>query len=1037
MNEETLFHMAREKPPDQRAVFLDKVCAGDTSLRARLEILLAAHEHPGSFLQPADQDNGNGEVASDGGRTVYQSGVQEGPGTIIGPYKLLQQIGEGGMGVVFMAEQSQPVRRTVALKIIKPGMDSRQVIVRFEAERQALAMMDHPNIARVLDAGATDSGRPYFVMELVKGIPITQFCDEKQLSVRERLQVLLPVCQAVQHAHQKGVIHRDIKPTNILVAEYDNRAVPKVIDFGVAKATAQKLTERTMFTELGQVIGTVEYMSPEQAKLNQVDIDTRSDIYSLGVLLYELLTGSTPFERQRLREAAFDEVLRIIREEEPPKPSTKLSSSDTLPSVAANRHTEPARLSKDVRGELDWIVMKCLEKDRNRRYETANGMARDIERYLADEQVLACPPLATYRFRKFARRHRAGLLIAGGALIGLILLVIGLAANNRMIARERNEKAKALVEKEEALKVKDEALKLAQAESNRAEQNFRRVTTTISDAVTEAALGMGEFSSLPLPVRKRFAEETAKFNESLMQQDLRDPDLKYEAAVGHRSMGTLQNTFGDTQKAEQLTRRSLEMLDRLAGEHPTVAKYRHQLAWSSLCLARIVKATSRVDEAKGYFEKSATLYEALLKGEPTSRNYHNEIITCYRALSALYADRGDMTRGEGAILRAIAILEQAPSQQRADPAYPELLAQVQFSLAQLRARAGRIEEARSAFRDAAKRYEEAFSKQQSAPILYHWASCYYQLMELPGKNEKAAMAEAEQAFQQILDIRSRVPAELKDHQDLHVRFGHAFRSWGFMLGGTSRLGEAEQAFLEAAAIFDKVIAEDPKAGQYDSFAADSHHQAARLLMLGARNEDAERELRRAIEVYQQHATQFPDGEDCSALWAGACFDLARLLMKTGRSQEANPLITRAASFDDPAVQNQIAWNLATDPDPSFRHPKFAVELAERAVAARPGDGSIWNTLGVARYRNHQWKEAIAAFDKSMGLRNGGDAYRWYFLAMCHWQLGEKDEARKWYDKAVEWTEKNQPKNTQLRHFRTEAEELLKAAIKEPTTKEVK
>src|SRR5262245_2988571 len=346
--------------PEERNRYLDEACADDPSLRAQLDELLAAYPKVERFLeQPA--------IAAHAA-VLHEPSIAERPGTIIGPYKLLQQIGEGGMGVVYMAEQTEPIQRTVALKIIKAGMDTQQVIARFEAERQALALMDHPNIAKVLDAGMTAPasgypGRPYFVMDLVKGVPITQFCDEKHLSLRERLELLLPVCQAVQHAHQKGIIHRDIKPTNVLVAEYDNHAVPKVIDFGVAKATAQKLTERTMFTEFGQVIGTVEYMSPEQAKLNQLDIDTRSDIYSLGVLLYELLTGSTPFEQKRLRDAAFDEVLRIIREEEPPKPSTKLSSSDALPSIAANRHTEPARLSKDISGELDWIVMRCLEKD--------------------------------------------------------------------------------------------------------------------------------------------------------------------------------------------------------------------------------------------------------------------------------------------------------------------------------------------------------------------------------------------------------------------------------------------------------------------------------------------------------------------------------------------------------------------------------------------------------------------------------------------------------------------------------------------------
>ena len=330
-------------------------------------------------------------------------------GMQIGPYKLLQELGEGGMGTVFLAEQQHPVERRVAIKIIKAGMDSRQVLARFEAEEQALAMMDHPHIAKVFDAGMTPAGRPYFVMELVKGIPITQYCDQEHLTPRERLELFIPVCQAVQHAHQKGIIHRDLKPSNVIVALYDGKPVPKVIDFGVAKATGAKLTERTMFTEVGQMVGTLEYMAPEQAELNNLDIDTRADIYSLGVLLYELLTGSPPFSRQELRSAAFDEMLRIIREVEPPKPSTKLSSSDELPAIAAKRKLEPQRLTKLVAGELDWIVMKCLEKERSRRYETANGLAADIERYLHDEPVQAGPPSAWYRFRKFAggtrRRH--------------------------------------------------------------------------------------------------------------------------------------------------------------------------------------------------------------------------------------------------------------------------------------------------------------------------------------------------------------------------------------------------------------------------------------------------------------------------------------------------------------------------------------------------------------------------------------------------------------------------------------------------------
>ncbi len=419
MNEETLFHLAREKPPDQRSAFLDEVCASDTALRQRLEILLAAHEHPGSFLQSAAPDSGNGESATNAGRTVLHSGVQEGPGTVLGPYKLLQQIGAGGMGVVFMAEQSHPVRRTVALKIIKPGMDSRQVIARFEAERQALAMMDHPNIARVLDAGTTDSSRPYFVMELVKGVPITKYCDERRLTPHDRLELFVHVCHAVQHAHQKGIIHRDLKPANVLIAQYDGKAVPKVIDFGVAKATGQSLTNLTMFTGFGDVIGTPEYMSPEQAELNQLDVDTRSDIYSLGVLLYELLTGTTPLEHKRVKEAALLEVLRVIREEEPPKPSTRLSTVAELPNIAAQRGLEPKKLSGLVTGELDWIVMKCLEKDRNRRDESANNLGQDLHRYLNDEPVQACPPSLIYKLRKFTRRYR-GAIATAAAILGIV-----------------------------------------------------------------------------------------------------------------------------------------------------------------------------------------------------------------------------------------------------------------------------------------------------------------------------------------------------------------------------------------------------------------------------------------------------------------------------------------------------------------------------------------------------------------------------------------------------------------------------------------
>src|SRR5262245_5091841 len=362
-----------------------------------------------------------------GGTITGPDWAAESLGTRVGPYKLLEPIGEGGFGVVYMAEQTQPVRRKVALKVIKPGMDSRQVIARFEAERQALALMDHPNIAHVLDAGATDAGRPYFVMELVRGIPSTEFCDKNHLPVRDRLNLFAQVCRAVQHAHHKGVIHRDLKPSNVLVTLHDGTPVPKVIDFGVAKAMGQQLTDRTLFTSFAQMVGTPLYMSPEQAEISGLDVDTRADIYALGVLLYELLTGTTPIDKDRFREAGYDEIRRMIRDEEPSRPSTRLSTlGQAATTVSANRGLEPRRLTRLVRGELDWIVMKALEKDRNRRYESAGAFAADVDRYLRGEAVHACPPSVAYRLRKLMWRNKAALAVA--VLIGCVLVLAGVLA---------------------------------------------------------------------------------------------------------------------------------------------------------------------------------------------------------------------------------------------------------------------------------------------------------------------------------------------------------------------------------------------------------------------------------------------------------------------------------------------------------------------------------------------------------------------------------------------------------------------------------
>ncbi len=445
-----LFLEALDCEPAKRAAFLDETCGGDVSLRSRLEELLSNHREDG-FLERA------AAVAP----TVITPHSGE-AGESIGPYHLLQQLGEGGFGTVWMAEQEQPVRRRVALKIIKPGMDSREVIARFEQERQALALMDHPNISRVIDAGATDAGRPYFVMELVRGTPVTRFADEQHLNLEERIALFITVCQAVQHAHQKGVIHRDLKPSNILVAVTDGQPVPKVIDFGVAKAIHGRIGEHTVYTHFQQIIGTPLYMSPEQAGMNPQDVDTRSDIYSLGVLLYELITGRTPIDADKLSRSGLEEVRRLVREVDPLRPSTRIQklADDELSSIARLRRIDPAKLAGEVRGELDWMVMKCLEKDRSRRYETANGLALDLQRFLRDEPVSASPPSRTYRFRKAVRRHRAAFTAAAAVLVALTAAAI---VSTRLYLRERelfrldrlyraSEEARAANESREAFK---------------------------------------------------------------------------------------------------------------------------------------------------------------------------------------------------------------------------------------------------------------------------------------------------------------------------------------------------------------------------------------------------------------------------------------------------------------------------------------------------------------------------------------------------------------------------------------------------------
>jgi serine/threonine protein kinase len=566
--------------PEERERFVEQACGEDRELRSRVQTLLGAYSRAGSFLESAAPGLTNLTQRIAAEHSFAEHSFHVTVGSNIGGYRVLKQIGEGGIGAVFLAEQSHPVRRNVALKVIKLGMDTQQVIARFEAERQALAMMNHPHIAKVFDAGSTEFGRPYFVMELVDGIPITDYCDQNRLNVRQRQELFIQVCQAVQHAHQKGLIHRDIKPSNVLVSTMDDRPVAKVIDFGIAKATGANSSDKTLFTEWRQLVGTLEYMSPEQAD-GSLDIDTRTDVYSLGVVLYELLTGTTPFEGRELRAKTYEEIQRTIRDVEPPKPSTRLSKTRS-PDLAARRRVEPRQLNASIRGELDWIVMKCLEKDRARRYESAAALAADIFHHLADEPVAAAAPSRTYRLRKFVRRNKVPVFAATAVVVALVAGVIGttagliIARQQRAVAQKRAQEARDQASIAQAVS-QFQADMLASADPRKLLGNKVTVLQVVTAAVKE--LDEGKLEDQPL-VEAAVRETIGNTLQSLGSYDEAEPNLrkalelrrKYSTsgpiAAAAGNLGSAVQAQGKLAEAELLFREALEIQRRSLPPEP-------------------------------------------------------------------------------------------------------------------------------------------------------------------------------------------------------------------------------------------------------------------------------------------------------------------------------------------------------------------------------------------------------------------------------------------------------------------------------------
>ncbi|MEW4486663.1 serine/threonine-protein kinase [Thalassoglobus sp. JC818] len=636
----------------ERFAYLDSACQGNTELRHTIDSMIEVHL--ANLTNPLDEIDflfAVNEESRDSQALAFENGPPE--QRIVGNYKLLEQIGRGGFGTVYMAQQTTPVKRLVAIKLINPGMDSQEVLARFDAERQALAILDHPNIAKVLEAGTDQNGRPYFVMELVRGIPITEYCDDGRLSTEERLRLFSEVCRAVQHAHQKGIIHRDLKPSNVLVTMHDDQPVPKVIDFGIAKALNQQLTEQTLVTGFQHFLGTPLYMSPEQAQMNGIDIDTRSDIYSLGVLLYELLTGTTPFSKESLTQAGFDELRRIIREDDPPRPSTRLTTIDAklLSTIADRRRVDQRQICDLLHGELDWIVMKALEKNRNRRYETVSGFVADIKRFLNGEAVLACPPTMRYWLSRYARRHRT--LIATVLLVTCCLIggLVGTTSSAIKAFKESDRAAKAEREADA------EARRVAAAEQ---EARYQRQQ---SEANLEAALvamerllkhvSNPELADIPelQPTFEKILEDSLAYYDQFVAVHGTSPATQYQASLVLHQLGRFASDMFRAPKAHEAYSRAIVLADQLVASKPDERIYREQQAQAYLVSGRLLADTVSLPDSDSLggqrLKRAGVLYHELLALDPENEDYQ---------------------RGEAA-----ALYSQANLLRRTDPDHPDRL----------------------------------------------------------------------------------------------------------------------------------------------------------------------------------------------------------------------------------------------------------------------------------------------------------------------------------------------------------------------------
>jgi serine/threonine protein kinase/tetratricopeptide (TPR) repeat protein len=893
MNERDLFMAALQlDDDDERAAYLDRACAGEAALRQRVEALLAAFAQAGGFLQqPAVDLQATSEVSPP--EPPGGSDPPERPGTVIGPYQLLEQIGEGGMGTVWMAQQTEPVKRLVAIKLIKAGMDSRQVIVRFEAERQALALMDHGNIARVLDVGTSGAGRPYFVMDLVKGVPITRYCDEHHLTPRQRLELFIPVCQAVQHAHQKGIIHRDLKPSNVLVALYDGQPVPKVIDFGVAKAAGPTLTEKTLFTGFGALVGTLEYMSPEQAELNNLDIDTRSDVYALGVLLYELLAGSPPFTREESERGGVLEMLHVIREQEPPRPSTKLSTAEGLPALAASRGTEPAKLARLVRGELDWIVMKALEKDRNRRYKTANGFALDVQRHLADEPVLACPPSAGYRFRKFARRNKASLSV--GSLLA-VMLGLGTAISTWQairatqaegLAEERlQQKTAALQEVTRENDEKRQALAIAFQEKQRADRNLAHARKAVKDYLTKAAgnrlLKEADFHKL----RHELLASAIPFYLEFVKQQYDDPQLEADRANAYAELARVRQDLGELDQALADHEQRQAIFERLATKFPAKPDYRLEVVECYRDIGNVYLQKDQPARAEEAFRHALKLLQALRDEYPSDPWYRRGQANLWNNLGVLLQALGRLDEALVVHQKAVDLGKDLFAEFPRDPYYRQNLGQCHNNLSNLLFKfLSRQDDALTSIQQAEDLFQKLVNEFPTTPeYREHLAVTLNNKSGMLGELGRGKAAQAAQ--EQALDIQEKLAADFPSVPSYRLSLAEWHNTLAWSLVRLGRYKESLAACDRAVGILDRLLQAAPGPPEYRQVLGRAHHNRAEVLCQLGSPEDALDAFKKAVSIQKKLVDDYPLILGNRYDLGMSYFNMGEALLRIGRADEA-------------------------------------------------------------------------------------------------------------------------------------------------------